>query len=129
MQTTARCIAITTIALSVATCARPAWAADADVVAVRTTRTATGVYDFAVTVRSKDTGWQRYADRLEAVGTDGRVIATRTLDHPHDDEQPFTREITGVRISGTAKIGIRVHFKPSGFDGATTAVTLPGDAS
>ena len=108
--------------------ASPVWAADADVVAVRTTRTAPDVYDFAVTVRSRDTGWQRYADRLEAVGPDGAVIATRMLDHPHDDEQPFTRDISGVQVKGTAKIVIRVHFKPSGFDGATADVALPGDA-
>ena len=57
------------------------------------------------------------------------VIATRTLDHPHDDEQPFTRDIRGVQINGPAKIIIRAHFKPTGFDGATTTVSLPGDAS
>lgn len=114
---------------SVALSAAPAWAGDADVIGVHATSPAAGLYDFAVTVRSKDTGWDRYADRLEAVSGDGTVIATRNLDHPHDDEQPFTRDIRGVRINGAAKIIIRAHFKPTGFDGATTTVSLPGDAS
>lgn len=120
---------IALLAGTVALSTTPAWAGSADVIGVRTTRRAAGLYDFAVKVRSTDTGWKRYADRLEAVGPDGAVIATRILDHPHDDEQPFTRDISGVRIDGTAKIVIRVHFKPSGFDGATVAVTLPGDVS
>ena len=109
--------------------AGPARAGDADVVAVKAIRHGAGRYDIAVTVRSRDTGWDRYADRLEAVEPDGRVLATRVLDHPHDDEQPFTRDITGVTIAGAAHVTIRVHFKPTGFDGATRTITLPGDAS
>jgi len=124
-----RFIAATVFAATVAMLTAPAWAGDADVVGVRTTRRGAGVYDFAVTVRSKDTGWDRYADRLEAIGPDGTVIASRTLDHPHDDEQPFTRDIRSVPVGGTAKITIRVHFKPSGLGGATAVVALPGDAS
>lgn len=124
-----RMTAVAVLAGSIAISAAPAWAGDADVVGVRTTRLGSGVYDFAVTVRSKDTGWDRYADRLEAIGPDGTMIATRTLDHPHDDEQPFTRDISSVQVVGTAKVLFRVHFKPSGFNGATAVVALPGDAS
>lgn len=103
-------------------------AGEADVIGVRPTRAASGLYNFAVTVRSRDTGWERYADRMEVVTTDGRVLATRVLEHPHDDEQPFTREITGVRLPDGGRVTVRVHFKPSGFDGSTGTVVLPGDA-
>lgn len=129
MRTISTCLALTIVVALTTLSSSPARAGDADVIAVRTKRTAPDVYDFAVTVRSKDTGWQRYADRLEAVGPDGAVIASRNLDHPHDDEQPFTRDISGVRVKGTANIVIRVHFKPSGFDGSTATVVLPRDAS
>ncbi len=105
--------------------AGPALAGDADVIGVQAIRVSPGVYSFAVTVRSKDTGWERYADRLEALGPDGRVIATRILDHPHDDEQPFTRDISAVKTEGAGPVTTRAHFKPSGFDGATKLVTLP----
>lgn len=108
--------------------AAPAWAGDADVVVVKAVRRGVGRYDIAVTVRSRDTGWDRYADRLEVVGPDGRVLATRVLDHPHDDEQPFTRDIAGVTIPGAARVTVRVHFKPTGFDGAASTLNLPGDA-
>lgn len=109
--------------------AGPAWAGDADVVGVKATRHGAGHFDIAVTVRSRDTGWDRYADRLEVVGPDGTVLATRVLDHPHDDEQPFTRDITGVTIAGAARVTIRVHFKPTGFDGVTRTINLQGDNS
>ncbi len=73
-------------------------AGEADVIAVTARPRAPGVYDFDVTVRSNDSGWDHYADRLEAVAPDGRILGTRGLLHRHDDEQPFTRDISGVRV-------------------------------
>ena len=107
--------------------AGPAVAGDADVVGVKVTAAGTGFYDFAVTVQSADIGWERYADRLEAVGPDGSVLGTRDLAHPHDDEQPFTRSITGVAIAEPVAVTIRAHFKPTGFNGDTKVVALPKD--
>ena len=105
----------------------PALAGDADVIDVRTARSGSAIYDFAITVRSRDTGWDRYADRLEALGPDGTVLGARTLVHPHDDEQPFTRTLDGVKIPGAMNITLRAHFKPSGFVGTTRTVAIPGD--
>ena len=36
-----------------------------------------GLCDLDVTIRSKDTGWERYADRIEALAPDGTVLGTR----------------------------------------------------
>ena len=106
--------------------AAPAHAGDADVVNV-VVRQRAGLYDLDVTIRSKDTGWDRYADRIEVLGADGTVLGTRVLEHPHDDEQPFTRDLYDLRVpAGTARITVRAHFKPTGFDGATMTVALPG---
>jgi len=110
------------LALTVATQAQ---AGDADVTGVVVNQRA-GLYDLDVTIRSKDTGWERYADRIEARGPDGTVLGTRILEHPHDDEQPFTRDLYRLRVpAGIARITVRVHFKPTGFDGATMIVPLP----
>ena len=106
--------------------ASEAQAGDADVTNVAIRQRA-NLYDLDVTIRSKDTGWERYADRIEALGPDGSVLGTRVLEHPHDDEQPFTRDLYDLRVPpGIARITVRVHFKPSGFDGATMTVPLPG---
>ncbi len=116
------------LAAALAACglASPAWAGDADVIHVAIRRSAAGLYDLDVTVRSKDTGWERYADRIEALGPDGVVLGTRILDHPHDTEQPFTRDLYQLKVpAGIARITVRAHFKPTGFDGAVMTVPLP----
>jgi hypothetical protein len=103
-----------------------AHAGDADVIDV-VVRQKAGLYDLDVTIRSKDTGWERYADRIEALSPDGAVLGTRVLEHPHDDEQPFTRDLYQLRVPpGIASIIVRAHFKPTGFDGTTMTVPLPG---
>lgn len=105
--------------------ANPAQAGDADVTAVAVRQAGSGVYDFDVTVRSADTGWERYADRLEVLRADGTVLGTRVLDHPHEAEQPFTRDLYGVRIpAGIGTVQVRAHFKPTGFGSRAATVTI-----
>ena len=99
---------------------------DADVINV-VVRQRAGLYDLDVTIRSKDTGWERYADRIEALSPDGAVLGTRILEHPHDDEQPFTRDLYELHVPpGFTSITVRAHFKPTGFDGTTMTVPLSG---
>jgi hypothetical protein len=106
--------------------AAPAFAGDADVVDAKVVHRSGRVFDFDVTVRSRDTGWERYADQIEVLGPDGKVLGTRVLVHPHEDEQPFTRDVYGVTIPGGVEaVTVRARFKPSGFDGATLRVVLP----
>lgn len=103
----------------------PALAGEADVIAASITRLSSGAYHFDVTVRSKDTGWSRYADRIEVLAPDGTILATRVLYHPHDDEQPFTRDVPDVRVPrGINRVRVRAHFKPVGYDGAELTVPL-----
>lgn len=100
-------------------------AGKADVVAAAATRSADGSYVFVVTVRHGDAGWEHYADRYEVVGPDGGVLATRVLAHPHDDEQPFTRDLTGVRIpEGVDEVSVRAHDKVHGLGGREVKVRI-----
>jgi hypothetical protein len=104
-----------------------ATAGEADVIAVRVQPAATQRFDFDVTIRSRDTGWSRYADRFEILAPDGTILGTRELLHPHEDEQPFTRELHGVRIPpGIRHVRVRAHMKGVGHDGETMEVALPG---
>ena len=103
----------------------PASAGSADVVAVHVIQTGPGLYRFDVTVRHPDTGWDHYADTWDVVGPDGRVLATRTLLHPHVDEQPFTRSLGGVRLPATiGRVTIRAHDNVDGFGGLTQTVEI-----
>ena len=85
-----------------------AWAGEADIVDVQVSRSVDGTWRFDVAVRHADTGWDHYADAFEVVAPDGTVLGTRTLLHPHVDEQPFTRSLSGVAIpGGTAEVTVR----------------------
>lgn len=56
-------------------------------------------WSFHVTLKHGDTGWDHYADQWEVLAPDGSVLGTRTLYHPHVNEQPFTRSLSGVYVS------------------------------
>lgn len=102
------------------------WANDAHVVGVKVQRDGPATYRFDVTVRSHDTGWSKYADRWEVVGPDGSILAVRELAHPHETEQPFTRDLGGVRLPpGITRVRVRAHDKVFGFGGREVEVELP----
>ncbi len=106
--------------------AQAAFAGEADVVDVKVRRSSSGTYDFDVTVKSVDKGWDYYADAFEVLGPDGKVLGRRILYHPHETEQPFTRDLYGVRIpAGVTQVTVRARHKPKGYDGETKQVTLP----
>ena len=106
--------------------AATAQAGEADVEKVSATITGKNTYRFNVTVRHADEGWDHYADKWDVVAPDGSVLATRTLYHPHVDEQPFTRSITGVKISESIKaVTVRAHDSVHGYGGKTMNTVLP----
>lgn len=103
-----------------------AQAGEADVVDVKVRRSAPSVYDFDVSVRSADKGWDYYADAFEVLAPDGRLLGRRVLLHPHETEQPFTRELYGVRVpEGIAEVVVRARHRPRGYDGKSVRVRLP----
>ena len=78
------------------------------------------------TVQSADTGWDRYADAWEVRTTDGDVLGTRVLAHPHVDEQPFTRSLTDVEIPvAVTTVEIAARDSAVGFCGTTATVAVP----
>lgn len=112
--------------LALALISQAARAGEADVVHVEVEQTATGVYAFHVTLLHEDEGWEHYADRWDVVAPDGTVLASRVLAHPHVNEQPFTRSLSGVAIdAGITEVLIRGHDSVHGEGGATLLVALP----
>lgn len=103
-----------------------ALAGAADVIDVKVRRSTPGVYDFDVTVRSVDKGWNYYADAFEVLAPDGAVLGRRELLHPHETEQPFTRELYGLKIPPhITEVVVRARHKPMGYDGTKKKVKLP----
>lgn len=97
-----------TLVLTIAAHADPAIVEGVDV-----SRSGNG-WNFSVTISHGDMGWEDYADGWRVVAKDGSVLGTRTLLHPHVNEQPFTRSLSGVQIAddeGTVFIEVRTNVE------------------
>jgi hypothetical protein len=98
-----------------------------DVIAVKVRTSGTSTFDFDVTVSSPYDTPQRYADAFRVMAKDGSVFGERILFHDHATEQPFTRDLYGVRIpSSTGVVVVQARDKRFGYGGKTVEVTLPG---
>ncbi len=105
--------------------AQPTLAGEADVLNVKVQKSANGTYNFSVTVKHADAGWDHYANKWEVVTPDGQVIATRVLAHPHDNEQPFTRSKSGVKVpEGITEVVVRAGDSVHGLGGKEMKVKL-----
>jgi len=103
------------------------FAGEADVVAATATCVAAEC-TFEVTVRHADEGWEHYANAYEVVAPDGSVLATRILRHPHVDEQPFRRALSGVKIPPhVTEVRIRARDSVHGLGGREVVVALPAN--
>lgn len=102
-----------------------ALAGPADVTAVRAMQTGADVWRFDVTVAHSDEGWDHYADLWEVIAPDGTLLGSRVLAHPHVDEQPFTRSLSGVAIDdAVGTVTVRARDSAHGFGGAQMVVDL-----
>ena len=100
-------------------------AGEVDVVSVDARQGADGNWTFSVTLRHDDEGWDHYADRWDVVGPDGTVYGERVLLHPHVNEQPFTRSLSGIEIpDGVTSVTVRGHDKVHGLGGTELAVDI-----
>jgi hypothetical protein len=104
----------------------PALAEVPAVVAASATPQASG-WRIDVTIRHPDTGWDHYADGWEVLAPDGSRLGYRELVHPHEDEQPFTRSLSGIAVpAGADHLLIRPHCLVDGWSGTTFRLDLPG---
>ena len=99
-----------------------------DVVGVRVVERSPGMFDFDVTISSPYDTPSRYADGFRVMDEDGRtVFGVRPLGHDHASEQPFTRDLYGVKLpAGVRKVVVQARDQQNGWGGGTKAVDLPG---
>ena len=116
-----RLVAVTCLCLAAGSVA----AGEADVVAAEAVRTG-ATWRFSATVAHADTGWDHYADAWRVVAPDGTVLGVRELLHPHVDEQPFTRSLSGVSIpEDIGRVRVEAHDNVHGWGGASVEIVLP----
>ena len=112
-------------AVAVVSLSMTVWAGEVEVTEVKARKTGDDTYRFDVTLLHADTGWDHYANKWEVVAPDGTVLGTRVLAHPHVDEQPFTRSLSGVKIpAGIKQVIIRGGDSVHGLGGQEMTVTL-----
>lgn len=103
-----------------------ALAGEADVVDVDISKSGKNSYNFSVTVLHKDTGWDHYANKWDIIDSTGRILGTRTLYHPHVDEQPFTRSLSGVEIpDNITAVTVRAYDSVHEYGGKVVSIELP----
>jgi hypothetical protein len=101
-------------------------AGEVDVMKAEAKKTGENTFQFHVTVKHHDEGWNHYVNKWDVAAPDGNILGTRTLYHPHVDEQPFTRSLSGVKIpNGIRKVTIRAHDSVHEYGGKTAVVVLP----
>ncbi len=101
-------------------------AGEADVVDVNISQSSSGGYSFDVAVKHADTGWKHYADAWEVLDNNGNILGKRVLVHPHENEQPFTRSLSGVKIpADLTTVTIRAHDSVHKYGGKEIMVKVP----
>lgn len=97
-----------------------------DVEIVKTHFTRTGdSWRVDTTLLHGDTGWDHYADKWRVIDSKGSVLGERVLFHPHENEQPFTRSQSGIRIpAATSVVYVEAHDKVHGWSKQRVRVDL-----
>ncbi len=102
-----------------------AFAGDVEIVHARFRHSGDGNWSVDVTLRHADSGWDHYADAWRVVAGDDTVLGTRTLYHPHETEQPFTRSLGGVAIpAAMTTVYVEAHDKVHGWSPQRVQVDL-----
>ncbi len=102
------------------------FAGEADVIEVKMDKKSNNSFSFAVTVLHSDTGWKHFANKWEVIDETGIVLGTRILHHPHTEEQPFSRNLSGVIIPAHIKtLTIRAHDSVHKYGGKVVKIELP----
>ena len=102
-----------------------AFAGDVRIVDVRVE--CAGSCRFSVTLEHGDEGWDHFANQWDVVTLDGELLGSRVLLHPHVDEQPFTRSLSGVTIpAGVSQVKLRARDSMHGYSEQEFLLDIPG---
>ncbi len=98
---------------------------DVEIVAATASNSANS-WTFSVTLKHDDTGWDHYADLWQVFSPDGTMLGERVLLHPHVNEQPFTRSLSGVDIpANVSEVIIRARDSVHGVSPQEYRLQLP----
>ena len=103
-----------------------ALAGEVDVLNVEIQKSSQGIFTFSVTLQHEDTGWDHFANKWEIIDEENNILGTRILYHPHVEEQPFTRNLSGLMLSEDLKtVTVRGHDSLHAYGGKVITLELP----
>lgn len=76
----------------------------------------------------RESGWDKYCDEFQILSSsNGDVLATRILAHPHANEQPFTRSSNGAVAlpENVMKVTVVARDSVCGYCGTGVSLELP----
>ena len=100
-------------------------AGEANIIKVEIQHSFDDVYNFNVTVVHQDEGWKHFANGWEVLSPQGKVLAVRVLQHPHVNDQPFTRSMQVKIPEGISEVIIRAHDLVHEYGGCEITVGIP----
>ena len=100
---------------------------EADVVDVKIFKTGRDKFRIDATVKHADTGWDHYSNKFEVLDTEGNLLGTRVLHHPHVNEQPFTRSVTLEIPKSVTSVVVRAGDSVHELGGAEITIAVPHD--
>ncbi|MEP2715102.1 hypothetical protein [Pseudophaeobacter sp.] len=104
-----------TLAFFAALIAFPALA-DPPTIQAATATQSGDTWRFDVTLSHPDTGWDHYADGWRVLDMQSNELGLRVLAHPHVQEQPFTRSLSGVSVpAGSKQVQIQARCLVDGW--------------
>ncbi|MEJ2143401.1 MAG: hypothetical protein P8Y24_13835 [Gammaproteobacteria bacterium] len=103
------------------------FAGEVEIVHTRFEKESAGSWHVSTTLKHADSGWSHYADAWRVVDENGKELGTRTLFHPHENEQPFTRSDTVQIPDGITIVYVEAHDKVHGWSKQRVRVDLTKD--
>lgn len=102
-------------------------AGEADVLSAEVEHLDGYFYRFKVTVQHTDEDWEHFAKAWEVLSPDGKILGARILQHPHINEQPFTRSMTITIPKQINKVTIRAYDLIHEFGGKELTIDINKD--
>ncbi|MFT5706884.1 MAG: hypothetical protein ACI9ES_001173 [Oceanospirillaceae bacterium] len=103
----------------------PIFASETFIKGVKVTKNSANNYSFSVTLKHADKSWDHYANVWQVETLDGQVLGKRVLQHPHVNEQPFTRSLGSVTIDkGIKQVVITAGCNVDGMNSKKYSVKL-----
>ncbi|GJL99803.1 MAG: hypothetical protein DHS20C07_14830 [Methyloligella sp.] len=104
----------------------PVFAGGADVVDGEITKDSNGRYTVIATIKHNDEGMDHFANHLQVLTPDGKVIGAMYFVEPKVHEQPFVTIVQSVKVpSGVRELRIRAHDKVHGYTGKEFKLKVP----